>query len=65
MTRGFCDGPEAKRSSRFVNVPAEWEYVLLSEQTYAQHGRAGFDALLSACRSQLQQLVAFGQGRLF
>lgn len=45
--------------------PAEWEYVLLSEKTYGLHGRAGFDALLSACRSQLQQLVAFGQGRLF
>lgn len=45
--------------------PAQWEYVLLSEKTYGLHGRAGFDALLSACRSELQQLVAFGQGRLF
>ena len=62
---GWCETASRTKPPAELSQPAEWEYVLLSEKTYAQQGRAGFDALLGACRSQLQQLVAFGQGRLF
>jgi type III restriction enzyme len=62
---GWCEAASGIQPPAEFNQPQEWEYVLLSEKSYNHHGRAGFDALLSACRAELQQLLAFGQGRLF
>lgn len=62
---GWCEAASRITPPAGFEQPQEWEYVLLSEKTYNHQGRAGFDALLSACRAEQQQLLAFGQGRLF
>lgn len=62
---GWCEAASRTKPPAEAEQPQAWEYVLLSEKAFALHGRAGFDALLAACRSELQQLIAFGQGRLF
>lgn len=63
--RGWCEAASLIKPPDDLGQPQEWEYVLLSEKTFARHGQAGFDALLRGCRVELDQLLAIGSGRLF
>ena len=63
--KGWCEAASRIKPPPELDQPQEWEYVLLSEKTFARHGQAGFDALLRGCRLELDQLLAIGSGRLF
>jgi type III restriction enzyme len=63
--KGWCEAASRIKAPEDLGQPKEWEYVLLSETTFARHGQAGFDALLQGCRLQLEQLMAIGEGRLY
>ncbi|MBI4393694.1 MAG: DEAD/DEAH box helicase family protein [Euryarchaeota archaeon] len=63
--QGWCEGASRIKPPAELDQPQSWEYVLLSEKTFARHAGAGFEALLGACRVELEQLMSIGSGRLF
>jgi type III restriction enzyme len=62
---GWCEAASRTKPPADLTQPNEWEYVLLSEKTYDNAGRAGFRAVLSAARHELNTILNISQGRLF
>jgi type III restriction enzyme len=45
--------------------PSEWEYLLLSENTWKQSSGIAFEALLPSCRATRDGTLAVAGGKLF
>ena len=61
---GWCESASKVAVPPDLDQPQQWEYVLLSERTYAMNRLVGFDGLLAACRAELDRVLKFGQGKL-
>jgi type III restriction enzyme len=61
----WCEQASIVQPPENSNQPSEWEYLILSDNTFHRNRGLGFEAILPFCRNTRDAIIAKAQGKLF